>query len=149
VEQASQIISGLKIASLNSRVFCSHGMGQNVAVLHVDDYNFASGLLIFLFFLFFISLFFYFDNFIFFDFLDRQVLLLLIMLVPVLSIQYYFFLFLFLFTCCFFFKFCFMLEHLCVDLEQESKEAIATWVLVQIYSQFSLLCLYVLADFSF
>ena len=34
---ASQIISGLKIASLNSRVFCSPGMGPNVAVLHVDD----------------------------------------------------------------------------------------------------------------
>jgi hypothetical protein len=30
---ASQIISGLKIASLNSRVFCSPGMGSNVAVL--------------------------------------------------------------------------------------------------------------------
>jgi hypothetical protein len=28
---ASQIISGLKIASLNSRVFCSPGMGPNVA----------------------------------------------------------------------------------------------------------------------
>jgi hypothetical protein len=34
---ASQIISGLKIASLNSRVFCSPGLGPNVAVLHVDD----------------------------------------------------------------------------------------------------------------
>jgi hypothetical protein len=34
---ASQIISGLKIASLNSRVFCSPGMGPNVVVLHVDD----------------------------------------------------------------------------------------------------------------
>jgi hypothetical protein len=34
---ASQIISGLKIASPNSRVFCSPGMGPNVAVLHVDD----------------------------------------------------------------------------------------------------------------
>ena len=34
---ASQIISGLNIASLNSRVFCSPGMGQNVDVLHVDD----------------------------------------------------------------------------------------------------------------
>jgi hypothetical protein len=34
---ASQIISGLKIASLNSGVFCSPGMGPNVAVLHVDD----------------------------------------------------------------------------------------------------------------
>ena len=34
---ASQIILGLKIASLNSRVFCSPGMGSNVAVLHVDD----------------------------------------------------------------------------------------------------------------
>ena len=45
---ASQIISGLEIASPNSRVFCSPGMGPNVAVLHVDDYNFASGLLIFL-----------------------------------------------------------------------------------------------------
>ena len=32
---ASQIILGLKIASLNSRVFCSPGMGPNVAVLHV------------------------------------------------------------------------------------------------------------------
>ena len=42
---ASQIISGLKIVSLNSRVFCSPGMGPNVAVLHVDDSNFASGLL--------------------------------------------------------------------------------------------------------
>ena len=39
------------------------------------------------------------------------------------------------FTCCFFFKCCFMLEHLCVYLEQESKEALATWVLVQIYTQ--------------
>jgi hypothetical protein len=35
-----------------------------------------------------------------------------------------------------------MLEHLCVDLEQESKEALATWVLVQIYTQSSFLCLY-------
>jgi hypothetical protein len=26
-----------EIASLNSRVFCSPGMGPNVAVLHVDD----------------------------------------------------------------------------------------------------------------
>ena len=43
------------------------------------------------------------------------------------------------------FKCCFMLEHLCVDLEQESKEALATWVLVQIYTQSSFLCLYVLA----
>jgi hypothetical protein len=43
---ASQIISGLGIASLNSRVFCSPGMGPNIAVLHVDDSNFASGLLI-------------------------------------------------------------------------------------------------------
>jgi hypothetical protein len=34
---ASHIISGLKIASLNSRVFCSPGMGPNVAVLHVDN----------------------------------------------------------------------------------------------------------------
>jgi hypothetical protein len=34
---ASQIISGLKIASFNSRVFCSPGMGSNVAVLHVND----------------------------------------------------------------------------------------------------------------
>jgi hypothetical protein len=34
-----------EIASLNSRVFCSTGMGPNVAVLHVDDSNFASGLL--------------------------------------------------------------------------------------------------------
>jgi hypothetical protein len=41
----SQIISGLKIAFLNSRVFCGPGIGPNVAVLHVD-YNFASGLLI-------------------------------------------------------------------------------------------------------
>jgi hypothetical protein len=41
---ASQIISGLKIVSLNSRVFCSPGVGPNVAVLHVDDSNFASGL---------------------------------------------------------------------------------------------------------
>jgi hypothetical protein len=39
--------SRLKIASLNSRVFCTPGMGPNVAVLHVDDYNFASGLPIF------------------------------------------------------------------------------------------------------
>jgi hypothetical protein len=45
--------SGLKIASLNSRVFCSPGMGPNVAVLHVDNYNFASGLLIFFNFYFF------------------------------------------------------------------------------------------------
>jgi hypothetical protein len=30
-----------------------------------------------------------------------------------------------------------MLEHLCVNLEQESKEALATWVLVQIYTQSS------------
>jgi hypothetical protein len=44
-----------------------------------------------------------------------------------------------------FFKCCFMLEHLCVDLEQESKEALATCVLVQIYTQSSFLCLYVLA----
>ena len=29
--------SRLKIASLNSRVFCSPGMGPNVTVLHVDD----------------------------------------------------------------------------------------------------------------
>jgi hypothetical protein len=36
------------------------------------------------------------------------------------------------------FKCCFMLEHLCVDLEQESKGALATWVLVQIYTQSSL-----------
>ena len=35
-----------EIAFLNSRVFCSPGMGPIVAVLHVDDYNFASGLLI-------------------------------------------------------------------------------------------------------
>jgi hypothetical protein len=34
-----------EIVSLNSRVFCSPGMGPNVAVLHVDDSNFASGLL--------------------------------------------------------------------------------------------------------
>ena len=27
-----------------------------------------------------------------------------------------------------------MLEHLCVDIEQEFKEALATWVLVQIYT---------------
>jgi hypothetical protein len=39
---ASQIISGLKIASLNSRVFCSPGMGPNVAVLHVDLHKAAS-----------------------------------------------------------------------------------------------------------
>jgi hypothetical protein len=97
---ASQIISGLQLASLNSRVFSSPGMGPNVAVLHVDDYNFTSGLLIFLFFLFF--------NY-------------------------------FSFSCCFFFKCCFMLEHLCVDLEQEFKEALATWVLVQIYTQSSFL----------
>jgi hypothetical protein len=32
--------------------------------------------------------------------------------------------------------------------EQESKEALATWVLVQIYTQSSFLCLYVLAYFS-
>ena len=38
-----------------------------------------------------------------------------------------------------------MLEHLCVDLEQESKEALATCVLVQICTQSSFLCLYVLA----
>jgi hypothetical protein len=38
-----------------------------------------------------------------------------------------------------------MLEHLCVDLEQESKEALATWVLVQIYTQSSFFCLYFLA----
>ena len=51
---ASQIISGLKIAFLNWRVFCSPRMGPNVAVLHVDDNvddnNFASGLLIYFFF---------------------------------------------------------------------------------------------------
>jgi hypothetical protein len=41
-----------------------------------------------------------------------------------------------------------MLEHLCGDLEQESKEALATWVLVQIFTQSSFLCLYVLAYFS-
>jgi hypothetical protein len=50
---ATQIFSGLKIASLNSRVFCSPGMDSNVAVLHVDDLNFASGLLNFLIFYFF------------------------------------------------------------------------------------------------
>ena len=44
----------------------------------------------------------------------------------------YFILFLF-FTCCFFFNCCFMLGKLCVDLEQESKQALSTWVLVQIY----------------
>jgi hypothetical protein len=38
-----------------------------------------------------------------------------------------------------------MLEHLYVDLEQESKEALATWFLVQIYTRSSFLCLYVLA----
>ena len=38
-----------------------------------------------------------------------------------------------------------MLAHLCVDLEQESKEALATWVLVQIYTKTSFLCLYFLA----
>jgi hypothetical protein len=32
-----------------------------------------------------------------------------------------------------------------VDFEQESKERLATWVLVQIYTQSSFLCLYVLA----
>ena len=32
-----------------------------------------------------------------------------------------------------------------MDLERESKEALATWVLVQIYTQSSFLCLYVLA----
>jgi hypothetical protein len=37
--------TAILIASLNSRVFCSSGMGPNVAVLHVDDSNFASGLL--------------------------------------------------------------------------------------------------------
>jgi hypothetical protein len=36
---ASQIISGLKIASLNSRVFCSLGMGSHVAVLHAGKKN--------------------------------------------------------------------------------------------------------------
>ena len=126
-------------------------MGPNVAVLHVDD---KILLLVCLYSYFFYFLFlnylkkklFWLENFIFFDFLVRQVLLLLIMWVPVLSIQYYFFLF--LFTCCFFFKCCFKLEHLCVDLEQESKEALATWVLVQIYTQSSFLCLYVLAYFS-
>ena len=50
--------SRLKIASLNSRVFCSPGMGSNVAVLHVDDQNFASGLLNFLIFNFLIINFF-------------------------------------------------------------------------------------------
>jgi len=68
---------------------------------------------------------------------------LLIMLVPVLSTMYS----VLSFNCCF------MLEHLCVDLEQESKEALATWVLVQIYTQSSFFfsfffCLYVLAYFS-
>jgi hypothetical protein len=38
-----------------------------------------------------------------------------------------------------------MLAHLCVDLEQESKEALATWVLVQIYTKSSFLFLYFLA----
>jgi hypothetical protein len=33
---ASQIISGLKIASLNSRVFCSPGMGPNVTVIDLN-----------------------------------------------------------------------------------------------------------------
>ena len=45
--------------------------------------------LIYLFFLVWL------ENFIFFDFLVRQVLLLLIMLVPILSIQYYFLIFFF------------------------------------------------------
>ena len=56
-------------------------MGPNVTVPHVDDYNFASALLIF----FLVWL----ENGLFFDFLVKTVLLLLIMLVPVLSIQYY------------------------------------------------------------
>ena len=52
----SQIISGLKIAFLNSSLFFSPGMGPNVAVLHVDHYSFASGLLIFFNFLILIFL---------------------------------------------------------------------------------------------
>ena len=66
----------------------------------------------------------------------------------IFSLKYFYNIYIFFFTCCFFFKCCFMLEHLCVDLEQESKEALATWVLVQIYTQSSFLCLYVLAYFS-
>jgi hypothetical protein len=54
-----------------------------------------------------------------------------LMLVPVLSIQYKFL------TAASFLTAVLMLEHLCVDLEQESKEALATWVLVQIYTQSS------------
>jgi hypothetical protein len=74
-------------------------MGPNVAVLHVDDNNFASGLLIYFFF--YVGASFKYS---------------------VLSFT----------RCFFFFNCCFMLEHLCVDLEQESKEELATWVLVQI-----------------
>ncbi|CAB9544564.1 hypothetical protein BROOK1789C_1785 [Bathymodiolus brooksi thiotrophic gill symbiont] len=49
-------------------------MGPNVAVLHVDDSNFASGLLNFLIFNLFNYYFFlvWLENFIFFDFLVRQ-----------------------------------------------------------------------------
>jgi hypothetical protein len=35
-----------------------------------------------------------------------------------------------------------------VDLEQESKEALATWVLVQIYTQSSFLCLILVCNFA-
>jgi hypothetical protein len=77
---ASQIISGLNIAFLNSRVFCSPGMGPNVAVLHVDDYNFAFALLIFFLYFFhfliicLLCIFFlvWLENCLFFDFLVRQ-----------------------------------------------------------------------------
>ena len=66
-------------------------MGPNVTVPHVDDYNFASGLLIFFFNYLFALQFFlvWLENSLFFDFLVKTVLLLLIMLVPVLRIQYY------------------------------------------------------------
>jgi hypothetical protein len=66
-------------------------MGPNVTVPHVDDYNFASALLIFFFNYLFALQFFlvWLENGLFFDFLVKTVLLLLIMLVPVLSIQYY------------------------------------------------------------
>ena len=75
-----------------------------------------------------------------------EIVLASLMLVPVLSIQYYYYFF--FLPAASFLNFLFMLEHLCVDLEQESKEALATWVLVQIYTQSSFLCLYVLVYFS-
>jgi hypothetical protein len=57
-----------------------------------------------------------------FDFMPNQngFFLSYLMLVPVLSIQYTFL------TAAFFLTAVLMLEHRCADLEQESKEALAT-----------------------